>query len=111
MKRALWALCLVVIATSCGGSHVGASCEKRSDCGSGQECVLEAPGGYCTRGCIVEGGTQDCPGGTICTFFGGSTLVCSTPCTVDEDCRINFECMPVLGSGGKLACRPGGIVR
>lgn len=88
----------------CGITTVGIPCEDRSQCEPAQDCFT-APAGFCTRGCSEPGQTRDCPSGTICTFFGQS-LVCSNPCEVDRDCRINFECALTHSGGTKSACRP-----
>ncbi len=107
MKRAL--LGLVLVLSACGVVRVGDACEARTDCATPLDC-FPAPGGFCTRGCAAEGGIQDCPGGTICTYFGPTELVCSTYCNASSDCRVNFECAAVVGSD-KKACRPEGITR
>lgn len=112
MKRALVALSLVLCA-SCGPAvRVGDVCEKQTDCAPGLTCE-PGPGGFCSRGCAVEGETRDCPSGTVCTFFGGSTLVCSTYCSVPADCAYrlaNYECT-ALATGGRMSCRPEGVTR
>lgn len=105
MKRLLLSGLVAFVLTGCGVTTVGIPCETRDDCEPAQECH-KAPGGFCTRGCTEAGQTRDCPSGTICTFFGKDQLVCSNPCNIDADCRINFEC--VLTSPGAMtsACRP-----
>lgn len=109
--RALAALAVLVV-SSCGTPiTVGAVCEKAADCEPGQQCLTSVPAGFCTRGCLTEGSLTECPGGTICTFFGGSRQVCSTYCTVNADCRVNYECTPVRGSNDKQACAPEGLTR
>jgi len=90
--------------SACGITSVGVPCDNRSDCEPAQDC-FEAPGGFCTRGCTEPGQTRDCPTGTLCTFFG-ETQVCSNPCNVDADCRVNFECVLTHPGGTKSACRP-----
>ena len=112
MRVVLAGLSLAVLLFSCGTAvTVGTICEKNADCVPGQQCLTSVPAGYCTRGCVQEGSVQDCPGGTICTFFGGSSLVCSVYCTTNADCRVNYECSPVRGSADKQACAPEGITR
>jgi hypothetical protein len=90
--------------TACGRTTLGIPCDNRDDCEPAQDCFT-APGGFCTRGCTEPGQSRDCPSGTICTFFG-ETQVCSTPCNVDADCRVNFECVLTHQGGTKSACRP-----
>ena len=104
MTRALALIFSVVVFSGCNLTSVGIPCEGRGDCEPAQDC-FEAPGGFCTRGCTEPGQTRDCPTGTVCTFFK-ETLVCSTPCETDRDCRINFECFLTHPGGTKSACRP-----
>lgn len=105
MKRLLLSGLVAFVLTGCGVTSVGIPCETRSDCEPAQECH-KAPGGFCTRGCIEAGQTRDCPAGTICTFFGKDQLVCSNPCNIDADCRINFECVLTSPGATTSACRP-----
>lgn len=105
MNRFLFSgLLAAVLFSGCNLTSVGIPCESRSECEPGQDCFT-APAGFCTRGCSEPGQTRDCPAGTICTFFG-QTQVCSNPCEVDRDCRINFECALTHVGGTKSACRP-----
>lgn len=94
-----------LLLSACNLTSVGIPCENRDDCEPGQECVT-APGGFCTRGCTEPGQTRDCPTGTICTEFGGNQLVCSKPCNIDTDCRVNFQCFLTHSTGTQSACRP-----
>ncbi len=91
--------------SACNNTAVGIACERREQCEPGQDCFT-APGGFCTRGCTEPGQTRDCPTGTICSNFGKDTLVCSTPCETNADCRINFECVLTHPTGTRSACRP-----
>lgn len=91
----------------CNSVTVGLSCESRDNCLPGQDC-FPAPGGFCTRGCTEPGTTRECPGGTICTFFGNSEQVCSPFCTTNADCRVNYECVEAGGTTALKACRPEG---
>lgn len=95
----------MVLLSGCNLTAVGTPCDFRDDCEPAQECH-KAPGGFCTRGCTEPGQKRDCPTGTICSFFGGDQLVCSTPCQVDADCRVNFECVLTHPGGTDSACRP-----
>lgn len=108
MTRTLGIVALLATLCACGEVTVGAICEKRDDCALGQDCV-PSPGGFCSKGCTFQGDITDCPGGTVCTFFGASTLVCSTYCTTSADCRINYECVGVKtrpDGTQVMACRP-----
>lgn len=112
MKRLLVVgIGLISLLSGCGVVRVGESCEKRDDCVPAQECLLNVPGGFCTRGCTEEGTTRDCPEGTICTFFGKSLLVCSPLCQSNGDCRVNYECVEAGGTTARKACRPEGVTR
>lgn len=91
--------------SGCNAVTVGLACASQDECSPGQRCH-PAPGGFCTRGCTQAGEEQDCPGGTICTFFGGSEQVCSPLCQTDADCRVNYVCQEVGGTTAKKACRP-----
>ncbi len=104
---------LSLLAVACGPVvTVGASCTTRDECAPGQTC-LDAPGGFCTKTCAVEGSVKDCPGGTVCGYFGASKLVCSTYCTTNADCRVNYQCAALQGteSAGKKACQPDNVTR
>ena len=94
-----------LVLSACNVTAVGIPCERRSDCEPGQDC-LTAPAGFCSRGCTEPGQTRDCPNGTLCTLFGRDQLICSNPCEVNADCRINFECVITHPGGTKSACRP-----
>ncbi len=98
---------LGLLALSACGPVLGVPCQTRTDCGASMTC-FPAPNGFCSHGCSVEGIELDCPAGTLCTYFGGSSLVCSLPCKVDSDCREGYECAPVQNSSNKYACRPVG---
>src|SRR5688572_29484685 len=88
----------------CGASSVGRPCTADSECDNAQTCLTTAPGGYCTKGCAVEGTAQDCPGGTVCASHG-TQLLCSMVCQNQENCREQYECNGITGSSIK-ACRP-----
>ena len=91
---------------------IGGECVTRDDCVPSYSCV-SAPAGFCSKTCAVEGSTKDCPGGTVCTYFGASALICSTFCTDDVQCRTDYGCRALAGTeaGGKKACQPGNVVR
>ncbi|MCC6334637.1 MAG: hypothetical protein IT380_11720 [Myxococcales bacterium] len=90
--------------SGCNAVTVGNTCESRTDCLPGQDCY-PTPGGFCTRGCTEPGRTQDCPSGTICTFFG-KNQVCSPICESNGDCRVNYVCVEAGGTTALKACRP-----
>lgn len=89
----------------------GKSCDENKDCGSGT-CLttlpgafgapmVEAPGGYCTGGCMTD---ADCGSGGSCAgaFAGiagiGATLgSCLKGCATDGDCRDGYRCVDGLG--------------
>jgi hypothetical protein len=105
---------------------LGEPCTTRADCPPSNSCFLKAPsgtvevpGGFCSTGCLSEGSTRECPGGTICTFFGDSNLICAPTCTTDAQCRAEYVCADLaMGSsaagnmsGSKKSCRPKGVTR
>lgn len=104
MRAFAVALLGAVLFSACSVTTVGIPCENRDDCEPAQDC-FKAIGGFCTRGCTEPGQTRDCPAGTICTFFG-DTMVCSNPCEIDANCRVNYECALTHPAGTKSACRP-----
>ena len=91
--------------SACNPLSAGIPCNDRNDCEPAQECLV-APGGFCSRGCTEPGQSRDCPGGTICSYFGKDQLVCSIPCQINADCRVNFECVLTHQGGTESACRP-----
>ncbi len=92
---------------------IGGECTSRDACPSSQSCITAAPAGFCTKSCVTEGSIKDCPGGTVCTYFGASLLVCSTFCTDTAQCRSDYQCAELAGteSAGKKACQPATVVR
>ncbi len=112
---------LVAALTACGPLvTAGEACTTRQDCPPSYSCFLtelggsQVPGGFCSRGCLAEADTRNCPAGTVCTAFGGATLVCSPECTSDAQCRAGYACADVaMGStavgnqgGARKSCRP-----
>lgn len=113
---------LAVALSACGPLvTAGQACTTRQDCPPSYDCFLTQPnttvtfpGGFCSRGCVAEADTRNCPGGTVCTTFGGGTLVCSPECTADSQCREGYTCADVaMGStavgnqgGARKSCRP-----
>ncbi|MFL5318519.1 MAG: hypothetical protein ACJ790_02610 [Myxococcaceae bacterium] len=93
-----------LLAAGCGGTDVGHSCTTNSDCSNGLSCNTNQPGGYCTKGCSVEGSGTECPGGSVCSSQGGG-LLCALVCQGQNDCRAEYECNGVSGSDQKT-CRP-----
>lgn len=120
-------LALAALSSGCGPVvTAGDACTTRADCPPSYSCFLkqpaatnEIPGGFCSRGCIAEGDTRECPGGTVCTFFGDGNLICSPQCTANTGCRAGYECADVaMGStsvgsmgGARKTCRPVGVTR
>lgn len=85
----------------------GAACASDMDCGGGAgTCSAtlaghDAPGGYCTQPCSIDG---DCGDGGVC--INGimvptlPTGVCYSACASPADCRAGFECRPLSGTPG-----------
>lgn len=129
MIRSFVKIVVAAVAMSACGPlvTVGGPCTTRGDCTPSYSCfqkqanggTVDVPGGFCSRGCMAEGTTRECPGGTMCSFFGDSQLVCSPTCTADAQCREGYSCVdiamgnPAVGttSGGNKTCRPRGVTR
>jgi hypothetical protein len=105
MKRALLAFALFAGAACNSPTDVGSPCSVTTDCDGAHFCDTSSPGGFCTRGCTFEGALDECPGGSICTYTGGTVQVCAPYCTTDADCRNLYGCYDVKGST-KKACGP-----
>lgn len=105
MTRLMLAIFAALTLAACNGTSAGIPCMDRDECEPGQDC-FEAPGGFCSRGCSEAGATRECPTGTVCTNFGRNSLVCSTPCRQDSDCRVNFTCLPTNLGSATRACVP-----
>lgn len=108
MKNAvMFAVTAAALLFSCQGSTAGAPCTVAEDCEKGESCYLTGfPGGFCTRGCVREGSTQECPGGTICTRSTTGVTFCSTLCTDGSGCRGGQYACAAVNQSDKLACRP-----
>lgn len=105
--RRLWGLGFSLCAAllfACAGTSVGDACDGDDDCDSGQTCYTDLPGGYCTKGCTVEGKTDECPRGSVCAVSGQHQL-CAVECQTQADCRADYECNGVTGTNLKV-CRP-----
>ncbi len=113
MVRA-FAVSSILFIVACGQViTLGGECTTRDQCVSGESCVTAAPAGFCSKACAVEGSLKDCPGGTVCTYFGASVQVCSNYCTTNSECRINYQCAEIKGteSAGKKSCQPDNVKR
>lgn len=78
--RSLVLAALLALATACGGSEIGESCD---DVGSSDECVDHA----------------------VCTNEEGETSRCRAVCAEHEDCPANHSCNGVSGVSTK-SCQP-----
>ena len=105
MKRALVAFAFLLSAACNSGTGVGSPCTVTTDCESAHYCDTSQPGGFCTRGCTFVGRTTECPGGAICTYTGGTVMVCAPICTGDSQCRDLYACNAVTSTDSK-ACGP-----
>ncbi|HZA15151.1 MAG TPA: hypothetical protein VE618_11660 [Myxococcaceae bacterium] len=86
------------------GTSTGGACTESGDCGGGQTCFADMPGGYCSKECTNEGQSDECPGGSTCATSGTRKL-CAVNCQTQADCRTEYECNGVTGSAAKV-CRP-----
>ena len=107
MKRAHVALAFLVFAGCFNNStDVGTPCTVTADCDPAHFCDTSSPGGFCTKGCTFEGTTtKECPSGSVCTYTGGTVMVCANTCKTDANCRDQYGCYPVKNST-LLACGP-----
>ncbi len=83
--------------------RVGEACRADADCGAGELCVGEFPGGYCTADC----GSTDCPSGSACVQVDRATFLCLAECdpTSADPCRAGYGCTTDPGLGN--VCIPG----
>lgn len=106
MKKTLVLLLAVV---GCQANTVGNSCTVDRDCDRGQTCMLDGfPGGFCSKGCVQEGATTDCPAGTICTRTSGPNpaIFCGNSCTEDAQCRGGAYLCRAITNSAEKACAP-----
>ncbi len=109
----------LLVGSACGSLvTAGEACTTRADCPPSYSCfvkgtnsAIEIPGGFCSRACTAEAQTYECPGGTICTYFGDTNLICSPTCNTSAQCREGYECADLPAatgntSGAKKSCRP-----
>jgi hypothetical protein len=104
---ALATFCLCA-ASACGSSSdgtstgtqselvaIGSPCTTDSQCGTGPAfmCMVDHPGGYCSRHCDIKNGDADCPAESICQF-DGTNGECHRKCAVPSDCRAGYVCSP-----------------
>lgn len=107
MNKALLLAVPAVLWMSCQTNTVGLGCTVDADCDSGQTCFMTNGfvGGFCTKGCVQPGETNDCPGGSICTESSdGLSRFCSVECD-NGNCRDGYTCAMVPQSTHS-ACRP-----
>jgi len=80
-----------------GAGLVGDPCDNLEDCESGQ-CFYEWGSGWPEGYCLVLTYDEDCstlvcPAGSMCVSFGFfGPYGCLEECTVDGDCRTNYQC-------------------
>lgn len=100
------ALSLACVAFGCGThTSAGGPCTVNSECQIGQVCNNSLPGGFCVKGCVQEGSSDECPQGTICTQVGAALRACAPTCTDQAQCREFYSCKGVTASNTK-ACQP-----
>ncbi len=106
MIRALAALAFLAVAACNIPSQIGSPCSVTADCEGGQQCNTSFNGGFCTKGCTFEGKADECPKGSICSYAGGTSMICAPTCSGDSQCRsLYYGCYPVQNSTLK-ACGP-----
>ena len=105
MKRALVTFAVLFCAGCNNSTDVGSPCTVTADCDPAHYCVTTAPGGFCTRGCTFEGRKDECPGGSVCAYIGGTVLVCAPICTSTSQCRDKYDCNTNVGTDVR-SCTP-----
>ena len=92
-----------------GASPTGGACTSNADCtsvGADALCIAESqfpdhPGGACTERCNLA--ADDCPAGARCLADGRGRELCQPECTIDDDCRQGYSCLP---ADGAMICAP-----
>lgn len=70
-----------------GDTPVGGACTADVECaGLPAVCIRQWPQGYCAQTACP------CPADSVCTIRPNGEEVCLAGCTVDEDCRANYQC-------------------
>lgn len=72
----------------CGGSEGSCAFELPFD--SRETDVVEAPGGYCTQSCSLDG---ECGANAQCIAAGNRGGMCLGRCDTDADCRQGYHCI------------------
>jgi len=97
--KTVWILLAGAFWVACGPT-MGDPCTSASDC-AGQLCLnrVELPGGYCSKGCVVNE-PDSCPAGSVCYQHGAQNNVpsCFRTCAKNEDCRNNYTCQVLDGA-------------
>lgn len=109
MKNASLVLGLLALsALGCGAaSRLGGACTTNADCDYGQICNSGGAGGFCSRGCSLDGTRGECPEGGTCSTVGtgiGTTSLICVPLCSGGGCREGYEC--VAAGGTVTACKP-----
>lgn len=98
---------LLLLAAACGGSSgIGNTCSDTQACVTGQSCLTQAQGGYCTiLGCAAPGVQGNCPSDSVCDQIFTQQNACVKRCNVQADCPATTDCNGITGSNVK-ACKP-----
>lgn len=78
-----------------GPAALGEACGDFSDCSGAQDCLTNAPDGYCSQTCVGDG---ECGAGRCGRFDDGN--FCGATCQGDGDCRAGYRCGQIPGAGG-----------
>ncbi len=106
MIRLLLLLTSMLVTACSSYSLVGERCTESGDCEPGQSCFPLVDGGFCSKGCAQLGDTRECTTGSICTFMGGSSQVCSPVCKDGVVCPEGTTCKAVSGTSDQQSCQP-----
>jgi hypothetical protein len=75
--------------------QIGSACKSTSECNEGLTCIVELPGGACTKAC-----TTSCDDTSICvqvqiTTSSDPINLCAPICEQEGDCREGYQCVSV----------------
>lgn len=100
------ALALALSGSACIPNTVGLGCKSNADCSNTYTCFTQLSGGYCSRGCDVEGSQADCPAQTVCAPVATGVQACADICTDDAQCTAGLKCGAVNGFAQKVCRKP-----